>query len=129
MKKKYIDIPEKKTVIALMDKKYTVTEELESFNKKIAFILNKLDFMFKQNESSNPYFKSKAVAHESDEFDVKVGREIASQKVDYKYHNSMIKQYNRYIDTLENIITTLELLRNKHISKSRKIKSKMKKFS
>lgn len=128
MKKKYIELPEKKTVIAMMDKKHSISEEISSVSKKYAFILNRIDFIFGRNKSNNSYFKSKAIALEDDVFDVKIGREIAGQKVDYKYHKSMISQYNRYILLLENMIDTLENLRNKHIDKRRKIENDMKKY-
>lgn len=128
MKKRFIELPGRNTVIAMMEKKPSIIKEVESANKKYAFVLNRLEFMFGQRESSNPYFKSTAVAHNGDEFDVETGREIAEQKVDYKYHKSMVNQYNKYISLLENIITVLENLRNKHISKKRKIENNMKKF-
>lgn len=128
MKKKYVELPEERTVIAMMDKKYSVANELENVSKKYAFILNRIDFIFGRKDSGNPYYKSEAVADENDEFDIKIGREIAGQKVDYKYHKSMIKQYNRYILLLENMIDMLEKLRNKHIDKRRKIIDNMKKF-
>lgn len=128
MKKRFIELPEKNTVIAMMEKKPSIIKEIESANKGYAFVLNKLEFMFGRKESSNPHFKSEAVAHDGDEFDIKIGRQIAEQKVDYKYHKSMVSQYNRYISLLENIITALENLRNKHISKKRKIENNMKKF-
>lgn len=128
MKKRYIELPEERTIIAMMEEKHTVAKELEKVSKKYAFILNRIDFIFGRKGSSNPYFKSEAVADENDSFDVKIGQEIAGQKVDYKYHKSMIIQYNRYILLLENMIATLENLRSKHISKKRKIESNMKKY-
>lgn len=128
MKKRFIELPERNTIIAMMEKKPSIIEEIKGVNKSYAFVLNKLEFMFGRKESSNPYFRSEAVAHDGDEFDIKIGREIAEQKVDYKYHKSMVSQYNKYILLLENIITTLENLRNKHISKKRKIENSMKKF-
>lgn len=128
MKKKYYELPEERTVIAMMEKKCSVANELENVSKKYAFILNRIDFIFGRKDSSNPYFKSEAVADENDEFDIQIGREIAGQKADYKYHKSMIKQYNRYILLLENMITALENLRNKHITRKRKIESNMKKY-
>lgn len=128
MKKRFIELPDKNTVIAMMEEKYSITKEVEKVNKNYAFIVNKIDFIFGRKESSNPYYKSEAVAHNGDEFDVKIGREIAGQKTDYKYHRSMVDQYNRYILLLESMIDTLEKLRNKHISKKMKIKNNMKKF-
>lgn len=128
MKKRFIELPKKNTVIAMMEEKPSIIKEIESVNKSYSFVLNKLEFMFGRKESGNPYFKSKAVAHDGDEFDIRIGRQIAEQKVDYKYHKSMVSQYNRYISLLENIITTLESLRNKHIGKKRKIENSMKKF-
>ena len=128
MKKKFIELPEKKTVIAMMEEEHSVSEEILSANKKYAFILNKLDFIFGRSKLGNPYFKSKAIASEDDMFDAKIGREIAGQKVDYKYHKSMISQYNRYISLLEDMIDMLETLRNKHINKRRKIERHMKEY-
>lgn len=128
MKKKFIELPEERTVIAMMEENHTVVKELEKTSKKYAFILNRIDFMFGRKDSGNSYFKSEAVADKNDLFDINIGREIAGQKVDYKYHKSMVKQYNRYILLLENIIDTLENLRNKHIDKRRKIENNMKKY-
>lgn len=128
MKKKFIELPEKNTVIAMMENKHSVANEVKTVNKNYEFILNRLDFVFGRKESSNPYYKSKAVADGDDTFDVKTGRKIAGQKADYKYHKSMIDQYNRYILLLENMIDTLEKLRNKHIDKKRKITDNMRKF-
>lgn len=128
MKKKFIELPEKNTVIAMMENKHYISEEIKTVNKNYAFILNRIDFIFGRRESSNPYYRSEAVACEGDGFDVKIGRDIAGQKTDYKYHKSMIDQYNRYILLLESMIDALEKLRNKHISKKIKIKNNMKKF-
>jgi len=128
MKKKFIDIPEKNKVIAMMEEKHSVIDEISNASKKYAFVLNRIDFMFGRKDSTNPYFKSEAVAYLPDTFDVKTGHEIAGQKVDYKYHKSMIKQYNRYIGLLEDIIDTLERLRNEHIAKNRKITKNIRKF-
>jgi len=128
MKKKFIDIPEKNKVIAMMEEKHSIIDEISNMSKKCAFILNRIDFMFGRKGSSNPYFKSEAVAYSPDTFDIKTGRKIAGQKVDYKYHQSMIKQYNRYIELLKDIIDTLERLRNEHISKRIKIVNNMKRF-
>lgn len=128
MKKKFIDIPEKNKVIAMMEEKYSIIDEIKKSNKKFAFVLNRIDFMFNRKDSSNPYFKSEAVAYPPDVFDIEIGREIAGQKVEYKYHRSMVTQYNRYIGLLEDIIDFLERLRNEHISKSRKITDNMKRF-
>lgn len=128
MKKRFIELPEKNTVIAMMENKHSVANEVKTVNKNYEFILNRLDFVFGRKESSNPYYKSKAVSDGDDTFDVKTGREIAGQKADYKYHKSMIDQYNRYILLLENMIDTLEKLRNKHIDRKRKITDNMRKF-
>ena len=128
MKKKFIAIPEKNKVIAMMEEKYSIIDEIKKSNKKFAFVLNRIDFMFNRKDSSNPYFKSEAVAYSPDVFDIEIGREIAGQKVEYKYHRSMVTQYNRYIGLLEDIIDFLERLRNEHISKSRKITDNMKRF-
>lgn len=128
MKKKYIELQEKNTVIAMMDEKPSIIKEIEDINKNYAFILNKIDFIFRCSKSSNPYFKSKAVAQAGDIFDIRIGKKIAGQKVDYKYHKSMVDQYNRYILVLECIITALENLRNKHIGKKIKIENSIKKF-
>lgn len=128
MNKRFIELPEKKMVIAMMEKRHTILEEILPASKKYAFIFNRLDFIFGRKEPSNPYFKSKAIASEDDVFDAKIGREIAGQKVDYKYHKSMICQYNRYILLLEGMINALEELRNKHISERRKIENNMKKY-
>lgn len=128
MKKRYVELPEKNTVIAMMENKHSIADEVITVNKNYAFILNRIDFVFGREESSNPYYKSKAVANGNDVFDIKTGREIAGQKTDYKYHKSMVDQYNRHILMLENMIDVLEKLRNKHIEKKRKIKDNIKKF-
>lgn len=128
MKKKFIELPKENTVIAMMENKHSIADEVKTVNKNYAFILNRIDFIFGRKESSNPYYKSTAVATGDDVFDAKIGREITGQKTDYKYHKSMVAQYNRYILLLENMIDTLEKLRNKHISKKRKITENMKKF-
>lgn len=128
MKKRYIELPEKNTIIAMMENKHSIANEVKTVNKNYAFILNRIDFIFGRKESSNPYYKSTAVADRDDVFDLKTGREIAGQKTDYKYHKSMIDQYNRHILLLENMIDILEKLRNKHIDKKRKIADNMKKF-
>lgn len=128
MKKRYVELPEKNTVIAMMENRHSVADEVKTVNKNYAFILNRIDFVFGRKESGNPYYRSTAVSDGDDTFDAKIGREIAGQKTDYKYHKSMVDQYNRHILLLENMIDTLEKLRNKHIEKKRKITDNMKKF-
>ena len=128
MKKKFIELPKENTVIAMMENKHSIADEVKTVNKNYAFILNRIDFVFGRKESSNPYYKSTAVADVNDTFDAKVGREIAGQKTDYKYHKSMVDQYNRHILLLENMIDTLEKLRNRHIDKKRRITDNMKRF-
>lgn len=125
MQKKFIELPEKKTVIAMLEKPHTIEDELNNVDKKVGFILHRLDFLFGRNKPSNPYFKSVAKCSEEDSFDINIGRKIAGQKVDNRLHKAMIKQYNRYINMLEDVISTLEQLRNEHITKSLQIEEEI----
>jgi hypothetical protein len=128
VKKRFIEIPEKKMVIAMLDKKYSAVDEVKRINHRAAFILNRTDFIFGRAPLANSYFKSIARCNGNDTYDRKIGRNIARRKVDYKYHKSMANQYNYYIRLLEDIIAMLEQLRNEHIQERLHIESEMQEY-
>jgi hypothetical protein len=117
MKKKYIEQPENRKVIAMLQERQEVIDEVSNYNQKMADILYIIDEIVGKQTSKNPTYKSCAICDDRDEFDVKIGRKIAADKVDLKYHTAMTKKYNRYIGMLEDIIIVLEGLRNVHLQK------------
>ena len=122
MNKKFIVIPEKKTVIAMLEKNIALVDELKNVNENFAFILNRIDFIFGRTKSSNSLFKSYAKCVDTDTFDESISKKIASKKVETKFHTSMCKQCNRYIRFLEEMIDALKEIRYLHETVLKEIK-------
>lgn len=129
MQKKFIEEAENQYVIAIITDCNTAKGEARETNPKTGSVLDMFDMAFGQDTAANKTYKGVARCSGGDVFNLETGRLIAGQKASHKYHKSIAKQYNRYINMLEETVTTLEQLRNIHIKKSLNIEENLKKYN
>ena len=75
-----------------------------------------------------PYYKAKAVARNTDEFDEKIGKSIVAKKLNYKYHRSMMKRYQELIGKLKAILAVVNVLEQEHHMEMLKCDEELKKY-
>lgn len=135
MYKNYIVSPEQKVVVATMDRKTgcpSVRGEVKAkCSRETSKVVNStilskygLDINI-ANTAEELSFKGVAKCLEGDEFNERIGREIASSKVDMKYHTVMAKKYEMLMKLYSKAIEELKVLHGNHIEKMENIKSDM----
>ena len=119
--KKVIVNPEEKIVVAMMSDfpKNVVKECMEKCNYVTAEVVRDVVFWndYDIDKSTNPLFKSVSKCDEFDEFDERIGAEIACSLVDKKYHAAMAKKYSLIKKYLYKVIRDIELLEVMHNKK------------
>jgi len=65
---------------------------------------------------------AKATCDESDKFSQYKGEDLAGSKLDYKYHDHMVRDYDKVIKKLTKTIDYLNELKNSHLRKRDNIK-------
>ena len=126
MKKIYIDKNKRRVVVNLHDKE-TVQDELKRLDENLFDLINSIKFPNK-NKDEEKVFTGIAKCQDSDYFDENVGLDIAECKAYYKYHKSMVNEYNEKIIYLNKTIRHLEELRNLHIRKHINIDNYLKRY-
>lgn len=122
-KKQVFVKPNEKRVIAKYsqypDVPYFVIGEFN--NKMERIILKDIECVCEYTNYENPYFTSVSECVDDDEFNEELGRDIAAEKVDMKFHVSAAKRCEVYINYLENMINNLKQIQAKHDKKTRAI--------
>ena len=128
MKKKFIINSEKNIVIAEMIDipKSIVKETEEKTSKMTSFLVNEIFQKLTMSKSSNPLYKAVAKCDNRDDFDEKIGIEIAATKSDLKYHIAMRKKYMRVLKVLRKACDEIESLAVYHQKKVRNIEDDIK---
>lgn len=132
MEKKYIVKPEDKIVIAMAeDDSYEGTfEEVIKYcgDETYCMLLELITNSDNLDIAYGNLFKSVARCDNYDEFNEKVGKEIAGSKTDIKYHRAMAKKYKMILDILQNAMGEISWLYNMHEAKRINIERSIKKY-
>lgn len=130
MKKKYIIKPEDNVVVAIGEEDYikNIDSEMKRYCDSMTFALLQDLAAISAFNIYNHSFKSVAKCDEYDEFNEKIGKEIAGGKADIKYHRAMANEYKKMIKVLEMAIEEVENLYNMHETKKANIEKSIEKY-
>lgn len=141
--KRYIINPEEKVVVAMMnantidpDDTAGVADEvvekctsltmyavIELINRAVDCNMPNLDI------PCDELYKGIAKCDEYDDFDPVLGKQIAGNKAEMKYHIAMSKKYKRLVDILGKAYEELYILECEHANKALKISNNIKKYT
>lgn len=81
-----------------------------------------------QTEFGHSFYKAKSVARDTDSFNEKIGKSIVAKKLNYKYHRSMMKRYQEFINKTKQFIAILNMLEQEHHAEMIKCDEELKKY-
>lgn len=141
--KNYIVNPEKKIVVAILkanidnvdDMKGIADEVIRECSRTTIYAILELIEKAGDFDMSNldiPYevlYKGIAKCDEHDEFNEEIGKKIAGNKAEMKYHIAMAKKYKVLVSLIEKAYEELYVLECKHANKAFKINNNIKKYT
>lgn len=130
---KYIIKPDEKVVVGIVNNRKkipgVIDELIESFPKKYS---DMIWFGFQKLITDVPHEKAplKAIAMcmDEDEFSKETGIDIVDEKLNYKYHSSMVKKYEQLEKYLKLVLDKVEELKILHQMYMRLSDDELKKY-
>lgn len=128
MRKRFITNEENGTVIAILDDYEDVCKEvLRRCTNNTAITVLGAIFNFEECDlkelNTNSVFKGVAKCDGSDKYDERIGKDIAGNKADMKYHNAMAKKYKMIFNVLKEAAEEIDRLYARHTVKAYNIKN------